>query len=880
MATSALSSRHAAWLAAWILLAPSAFAQPPDPAKLLEEADRLAWMKAWSKAEPLFAEATQLFEARGDHVQALHAKVGHLRAQLPRLAVPDVSRQFGELLDDPRVQGDDGLRLRVLVAKGETDEDLDPELARQSWQEAKSIAERLGDKATANRARGELGIVAALLGDISASIMHLGAALNVAQATNDTPSVVRWLTLSGRGFAEMGRPADALGYYDRALAAAATAEELSFPVMTYLGKGEALARLERFGEAEATLKRGLDAATTLGSLAYQAELSLKLAVLAAQRKSTDEARRWLADARAFAARAGTNRVSAQVALEGGWLLHEQGQLPEAAALLDEGIAVARGMQERMALPRLLAELAEVRASERRFADAAALLEEGSDLLEGILAKASSPWVQARIVNGARDLFLARIRLEGQRGPDATRLFAIVEQARGRALLELLRARPIAGVAQPAALKKQEREIADLQRRLFQPMSQAQRRRLLDQITTAEDALAPLTTELFERTRRSASAGPVTLAEFRRVLRSNEVFLAYALSEPRSYAIVVTPKASRVLALASRTAIRPLVQDLLGAIRAGKDTTDASRRLRDAALGGIGELTSSTTVIVSPDAELHQVPFEVLTAPSGSMLLATHAVAYASSASVLAMVRASARRTTTRPALAVSASPSEPGLPSSSGSVTRSIFDLDGTQLRPLPSANDEARAVASALGDSATLLIGDAATEQAVKQQPLGDYRVLHFAVHGVTSTKFPARSALLLHPGGADDGLLQAREVLGLRLRADLVTLSACDTGSGSLHEQEGVTSLVRPFMAAGARAVVANLWAADDRFSLTMMREFYRQLSRGVPVAEALRQAKLRMLEMFGPEAVPRLWSGVLAYGDAGVRVVDARPPQENTR
>ena len=77
-----------------------------------------------------------------------------------------------------------------------------------------------------------------------------------------------------------------------------------------------------------------------------------------------------------------------------------------------------------------------------------------------------------------------------------------------------------------------------------------------------------------------------------------------------------------------------------------------------------------------------------------------------------------------------------------------------------------------------------------------------------------------------------------------------------------------------------MANLWAADDRFSLTMMREFYRQLSRGVPVAEALRQAKLRMLVLFGPEAVPRLWSGVLAYGDAGVRVVDARPPQEDAR
>jgi CHAT domain-containing protein len=876
MRFSAPSSRRAGLLAAWILLASPAFAQLADPDKLLAEADRLAWMKAWGRAEPLFAEANRLFEARGDDLNAFHARVGHLRAQLPRLPVPDVSRQLGEFLDTPLVQGDGRLRLRVLVAKGETDEDLDPALAQQSWQEAKTIAERLGDAATANRARGELGIVAALLGDVGASIMQVGAALKVAQATNDTPSVVRWLTLSGRGFAEMGRPADALGFYDRALAAAATVEELSLPVMTYLGKGEALARLDRIAEAEAALKDGLEAAARLGSLAYQAELSLKLAVLEAQRKSQEEARRLLADARAFADRAGTNRVSAQVALEGGRVLREQGRLDAAAVLLDEGIIVARGMQERMALPRLLAELAEVRASERRFEDAAGLLEEGSDLLEGLLAKASSPWVQARIVNGAPDIFLARIRLEGMRGPDAGRLFAIVEQARGRALLELLRARPVAGVTQPAALKKQEQEIAALQRRLFQPLSPAERRRLLDQITAAEEALAPLTTELFDRTRRTTSTAPVTLPEFRRLLRPNELFLAYALSEPWSYVIVSTPKSSRVQAIAARTAIRPLVQELLDAIRSEKDTAAASRRLRESLLGGIGELTSITSitnVIVSPDGELHQVPFEVLAGPSGSTLLATHAVSYASSASVLAMVRASGRRTTTRPALAVSASPSEPGLPPSSGSVSRSIFDLDGTQLRPLPSANDEARAVATTLGDGSTLLIGDAATEQAIKQQPLQEFRVVHFAVHGITSTKFPARSALLLRAAGAEDGLLQAREILGLRLRADLVTLSACDTGSGSLHEQEGVTSLVRPFLAAGARAVVANLWAADDRFSLTMMREFYRQLSTGAEVAEALRQAKLHMLEMFGPEAVPKLWSGVLAYGDASARVVEIR-------
>ena len=85
-------------------------------------------------------------------------------------------------------------------------------------------------------------------------------------------------------------------------------------------------------------------------------------------------------------------------------------------------------------PRLLAELAEVRVSQARYSDAANLLEEGSDLLEGFLTKASSPWVQGRIINGAR-------------GPDAGRLIAIVEQARGRAILELLLAGPLADEVQ-------------------------------------------------------------------------------------------------------------------------------------------------------------------------------------------------------------------------------------------------------------------------------------------------------------------------------------------------------------------------------------------------------------------------------------------------
>jgi hypothetical protein len=112
---------------------------------------------------------------------------------------------------------------------------------------------------------------------------------------------------------------------------------------------------------------------------------------------------------------------------------------------------------------------------------------------------------------------------------------------------------------------------------------------------------------------------------------------------------------------------------------------------------------------------------------------------------------------------------------------------------------------------------------------------VLHLAAHGIMSTKFPARSALVLRPAGVEDGLLQAREILDLRLNAVLVTLSACRHEHRCRSGTGRFASLVRPFVAAGARAVVANLWAADDTFSAGLMREFYRELAGGVDIGES---------------------------------------------
>lgn len=275
----------ALWAAAFSLAIVGNIArQASDPEALLKEADRLGWLRAWTQAEPIFLEAQKVFTARGDERNALYAEVSALRGRLPRMSVPEASAQLAEYLERPLVRADDRLRLRVLTIKGDTDVDLDPGLAGESWREAGALAEKLGDAALANRAKGELGLIAFLLGDVGASVVGLGQAVKVAQSNGDVSSLVRWLTLFGHGYVQLGRPQEALDFYDRALKAAAAVPELQFPVMTYVGKSNALIKLGRVDEADAIVSQAVGKAAEAGSRGYQAQLLMQRGMIANQRK--------------------------------------------------------------------------------------------------------------------------------------------------------------------------------------------------------------------------------------------------------------------------------------------------------------------------------------------------------------------------------------------------------------------------------------------------------------------------------------------------------------------------------------------------------------------------------------------------------------------
>jgi CHAT domain-containing protein len=335
------------------------------------------------------------------------------------------------------------------------------------------------------------------------------------------------------------------------------------------------------------------------------------------------------------------------------------------------------------------------------------------------------------------------------------------------------------------------------------------------------------------------------------------------------------------------------------------------RLSEALVGpALEDIAANDRLLVVPDGPLHLLPFDALavdarTARELSLdggrkrawLVEWKPLLYAASATVFAELRA--RRAVWMagsPGLAAFGDPRYPAWGTSDHPPVPALRGLRGS-MAPLPWSGVEVSAVAGAWKGASATFTGDAATERQARQAA-SRTRILHFACHGRADGRFPLNSALLLSIGKADgpaeeDGVLQAWEVIeGMRLDADLVTLSACDTGLGKAAGGEGMIGLTRAFQYAGARTVVASLWEVSDDATVELMRGFYRQLRRGRPVDDALRAAQLEMIRRppargtnagAPPPAdrrAPFFWAAFGAYGGVlpGVGKKVAGTPSRN--
>ncbi|MDF5731327.1 MAG: CHAT domain-containing protein, partial [Rhizonema sp. PD38] len=271
------------------------------------------------------------------------------------------------------------------------------------------------------------------------------------------------------------------------------------------------------------------------------------------------------------------------------------------------------------------------------------------------------------------------------------------------------------------------------------------------------------------------------------------------------------------------------------------------------------------VIFIPHESLFLVPFAALQDSNHNFLIEKHTISIAPSIQVLELIHQQKLKSQSRQSAPQnSASVGIPGnalivgnptMPSVSPKIGEAPQPLD-----PLPGAQTEANMIAKLLNTQA--LTGNQATLAVVKQL-LPTAKIIHLATHGLLDDLgeegIPGKVALA--PSKGDDGLLSANELLNLKLNAELVVLSACDTGRGRITG-DGVIGLPRAFITAGVPSIVVSLWQVPDESTAFLMPEFYRQLQHNPDKAHALRETMLATMKKY-PN--PSYWAAFIFIGEA---------------
>ncbi|HSP07030.1 MAG TPA: CHAT domain-containing protein, partial [Acidobacteriota bacterium] len=279
------------------------------------------------------------------------------------------------------------------------------------------------------------------------------------------------------------------------------------------------------------------------------------------------------------------------------------------------------------------------------------------------------------------------------------------------------------------------------------------------------------------------------------------------------------------------------------------------------------LAGKQNLLIVPDAELWSLPFAALKSGSGRYLLQDHVLLYVPSLAALReMNRIRNRQTRKQPAKLLAL-----GNPQVSRPSADQLANLYRDQaLGPLPDAEKEVQSLAAIYGPSRSRVYTgkDARKDRFVAEA--SQYTILHIASHGILNDVSPLYSQLALAPGtdpGTEDGLLEAWEILRMKLHADLAVLSACETARGKVGSGEGMIGLSWALLVAGVPTTVASQWKVESKSTTGIMVEFHRLLvskrpSGRFPVAAALREAALQNLDRPAYRH-PFYWAGFIVIG-----------------
>jgi CHAT domain-containing protein/Tfp pilus assembly protein PilF len=796
--------------------------------------------------------------------------------------------------------------------RGDLDAALD-DLGR-AW----SLAERAGSDAGEVRAAvsHEQGNLYRRLGRLPEALESYERSADLNESLGRADHLTDALLSLGTLALDLRRPEDAEEYNARALRAAESARDQFRQSVALRELGAVYHRREDYRRAEEYFRRALRAAEQLdaGPKRTRALAAARFrlgAALLAQGRPGDAVVEFRAALESQ--RDAGNRVEEALTLrELGVALGRLGETALALEHLSAALDLDREHGEPLRVLWTLHRLAEVQArlDPRR---ALQTIEEAIQIGQRVRSGLSNDLLRAGFAEGPRllyDLYVDLLVVTG----DEPAAFTASEEGRARALLDLLsEARVELGADVAPELRGEQRaldgRIAWLQNELSEAAiaGRDERRQaaLKADLERAEQEWWRLDAAIRARSpgyQELRAPRVVTADEVRRDLPPGRALLEYWLGDEHAYAFVLTPDTFALVALpptreiqAQVTALRSALLALAPPLEFGRPAHRLYRELVAPALAAAraaGEPIRELVVV--PDGALHLIPFEALitTAPRAGerfedlgYLVRDLAISYAPSATVLASLESGVTRpggeteTRSEPPLQFLAfadprydRPLALNCPElDRGSAGGSPLDsaVRSEPLGRLAGSRAEVQSIERLYGRRGRVYLGSEASEERIKSDPaVAAAERVHLAVHGVVCESFPERSGLVFAlDGGREDGILQTREIFGLRLAADLVVLSACETGVGRLVSGEGVVGLTRAFFYAGAPSLVVSLWQVSDRSTARLMTSFYEHLDRGEDKAVALQRSRLALIEAGGPGAVPFYWAPFVVQGSRGV-------------
>ena len=837
---------------------------------MLEEADRLSWLLNWAAAGPLYARAEERFHEQGDLRNELYARVGKLRSQFDQLSFEEISTGLNEVLRNQITQHDPRLKLWCLVNKGYVDLEIDIAAAKADWQAAYNIARELKEERWEVRAWGELGVVAFLQGNTSVAAARVGQSLYTAMSEKDVGGEMRLSDMIGTGLIEIHRYSEAVPFFDRVIKLGAQNPDVGFPFMAYERKAEALLELDRRDEAQRTLEQVLREAEAEDRPGPKMQALILIARDELRSGNETAALLSLESANTIAQKLHFYRMVACAAYDMARLYDSMGDLGRAEASMTLAVESSRRVGDRFFLPRDLTALAALKLRRGDTGAADRLFEQAEDVIDGMLVNMHVSFWKSGLGAAMSDIYVQHLRMLAK-AQDVNKAFRVLERVRGRTVTAILQAKIPPEVSAPDTTI--EDQISSLQVALMREPRHREREQLLDHLLDYERRLILMQNDSAS-SRREFPGTPATLSAIQQVLSGDELLLEYVLDEPQAFCIAISKDHASIVPLrAGRKQIEGWSEAYLAAITKEEAAPELERKLYSVLIAGIPGHEGKKALIIAADGALRRLPFEILKDPAGHYLIESRVIAYTPSASVLQVIRSSAPTYDARMLLlGVGDVPYEDSLNSQADRgemrtrVLRGLYDLAGVRLKSIPETRQEVLSIGNAVGKDAVLLLGPDATESGFKSQPLGEFKVIHIAAHAMAETEIPERAALVLgrSQSSQDDGLLQVREITQMQLHADLVTLSACNTGVGTLQGEAGASTIEEAFLVAGAKSVVASLWAVDDTYTTALMIKFYEHLVAGEEKAAALRHAKLDMLEKYGKDVPPFYWAAFVLTGD----------------